>query len=416
MAKVIIGKSGVSRRHRSNVTDKEQLLERRRACVHALLNRPWITREKDSELYYWIKDQYFSLRDWFLEYTGFSLIVTRVMIKLDKVPVVAQPWMGFQVFREPLDYAFFTYGLWYLESKTELDQFLLTHLAEEIREYMTEQGMVVDWKNYNHRSSMVRALKKLKSFDVLKAVDGDELEWVYDSSKNVLYECSVYSRYVLRKLPRELMVYKTIEELEQTITYPDTVDGAIACQRHRIYRRFLLEPIILYKQWADNDLHYVLTHQHALIEQMYNMLGWEGRCYTEGLLFFHPELTAESKLFPTLSSISDLALLVTSEIRRLCNDADSILYLEEDGTLRLSKSGMEHILLRLKEKYKEYWSKEHREAASRQLAELIFEHLQEWGFGVWEDSQYFLLYAVAGRWDAEYVSRDFDVFGEGVYR
>lgn len=410
MAKVVIGNKGTLRRHRLNSDDKEQLLERRRSCVHALLNRPWITKEKDQELYYWIKEQYFILSNWFLEYTGYSLIVTKAFIKLDKFPTTVQSWMGFEELREPLDYAFFTYGLWYLEAKTELDQFLLTHLVEEIRTYMVEQGMAVDWKNYNHRSSMTRALKRLKNLDVIKAIDGNESDWAYDSSNNVLYECSMYSHYVLRKFPRELMAYQTIQELEQAIVYPDTVEGRTACQRHRVYRRILLEPVILDKQWDRDDLYYILTHQQVLMEQMNMMLGWEGRRYAEGLLFFNPGLTSESKLFPTLSSISDLVLLVAGEIRRLCNDTDPILYLEDDGSLRVSKSEMEHILICLKEKCKEYWSKEHREAASRQLAAQVFEHLEEWGFGVWEDSQHFLLYPVAGRWDAEYVSYDFNTF------
>lgn len=409
MAKIVIGKDNSSRRRRSNIIDKVQLTQRKRICVHALLNKPWIIKERDSELYYWIKDLYPQLRDWFLEYTGFSLIVTRSIAKLDKVPVVVLPWMGFQEFREPLDYSFFTYSLWYLEGKTELDQFLLTHLVEEVREYILEQNMMVDWKNYYHRLSMTRALKKLKSLDILQTIDGDESDWALDDSKNVLYECSSYSRYVLRSFPRELTVYQTMKELGETILYPDTAEGVAARRKHRIYRRFLLEPVVLDKQWNEDDLYYVLTQRHSLIDQMSNMLGWEGRRYREGLIFFHPELTAESELFPTLASISDLTLLVIGEINRLRNDSDSGLYLDNDGKIRLSKNEMEHILIRLKETFKEYWNKEHRESTSQELAEMIFEHLQEWGFGIWEDSHYFLLYAIAGRWDAEYITQEVNV-------
>lgn len=408
MGKIVIGKNRGTRKRRSAIVDQAQLAHRRSACVHALLNRPWITKNEDPELYYWIKDQYPQLRDWFLEYTGFSLAVTRTIAKLDKAPVVAWPWMGFREFREPLDYSFFTYGLWYLEGKTELDQFLLTHMVEEIREYMAGQAIEIDWKNYFQRLSMARALKKLKMLGILHAVDGDESDWAQDAGKNVLYECSPHSRYVLRRFPQELTAYRTMDELAETIAYPDTPEGTMTRRRHRVYRRFLLEPVVLDRSWSEEDLYYVVTQRRSLMEQMNSMLGWEGRRYREGLLFFHPELTAESELFPTLSAVSDLALLVAGELRRRLNDPDSGLYTEDDGTVRITLNEMEHLLFRLKERHKEYWSKEHREAPSQDLAGWVLEHLQDWGLGMWENSQHFLVYPVIGRWNAEYTSSDFE--------
>jgi hypothetical protein len=139
--------------------DAEQWKERRRVCAHALLNRPWITKEGDPEVFYWIKDQYTELRDWFAEHTGFLLILTRTMAKLDKAPLVAEPWMGFTEFRDA-------------------------------REQLSSVGMGMDWENYQHRLSMVRALKKLRQLGVLVHIDGDETDWAHNTQKNVLYECS----------------------------------------------------------------------------------------------------------------------------------------------------------------------------------------------------------------------------------
>jgi len=396
------------RRRRSNLSGKTQLEERRKMCAHALLNRPWIMKEKDPELYYWIKDQYQELREWFLEQAGFVLIVTRTMAKLDKAPVVAYPWMGFQEFREPMDYVFFTYGLWYLEGKTEIDQFLLTHMVEEIREQMAGGNMMVDWKNYAHRLSMTRALKKLKTLGVLTAVDGDESDWAQDDSKNALYECSTHSRYVLRRFPRELMAYRTLPELAETIQYPDTPEGIMMRRRHRVYRRFLLEPAVLDRDWNEEDLYYVVTQRRSLIEQMNAMFGFEGRRYREGLLFFHPEPTGEADLFPALSGLSDLSLLVAGELRKQIESVESGLRAETDGSVRLTRSEMERLLLRLREEHKEYWSKEHREMATAELADSLFSFLQNWGFGVWENETDFLVYPMLGRWSGKYMSVEFD--------
>lgn len=391
-----IGRSG-------RAMNAEQAAERKRACIHALLNRPWISKEEDKELYFAVKDHYDELRSWFLDQTGYPLIVTRSLAKLDKVPVVPYPWMGFAEFREQRDYVFFTFGLWYLEGKTELDQFLLSDMVTEIREHLNGQGLEADWTNYYHRLSMARALKKLKSLGVLFSVDGDEGEWAQNESRNALFECSPNVRYILRRFPQDLTFYTSTEQLSDPILYADTQEGQALRRRHRVYRRLLLEPAVPDRLWSEEDLSYVLTQRRSIIDQLSKMLGWEGRRYREGLLFFHPELSSESALFPTLSGVSDLVLLVAGELRRQLNQEDTGRYVEDNGCIRVERSEMETILLRLQRKHKEYWSKEFREASSQDLAELCFAHMVEWNLGEWEDHSYFLISPVLGRWNAEYL-------------
>lgn len=384
----------------------EQLAERKRACMHALLNRPWITKEDDSDMYYAVKEHYEELRDWFMDKAGFPLLVTRTIAKLDKTPVRAYPWMGIEEFREKKDYIFFTYGLWYMEGKTELDQFLLSDIVEEIREQMVTDGMEADWRVYYDRLSMARALKKLRSLGVLYSVDGDESGWAQDAERNALYECSPAVRYVLRRFPRDLTECSRLE-LEDPIPYADTQDGQSMRRRHRVYRRLLLEPAVTDRQWDEDDLNYVLWQRRAIIDQLDKTFGWEGRRYREGLFFFHPELTGESELFPTLSAMSDLALLVAGEVRKRLADGSG-LYVEENGTVRLTRAEMETLLYRLQERHKEYWSKELRESASQDIARQVMNHLGEWGLGEWESDHSFLLSPVLGRWNAEYRNTEFD--------
>jgi len=225
--------------------------------MKALLNRPWIEKEKDPQLYYWIKEQSEKIREWFMYHTGYSLTINRKLAKLEKVPVVAFPWMGFQEFREPLDYALFTYSLWYLESKTEGEQFLLTDLVKEIRDYMNEQGMEIDWQNYFQRLAMARALKKLKNMDIIQAVDGRESDWADRyASNDVLYECSSYSRYVLRNFSRDLASYQTMEEMGKIPAAGDEQEEMNQVRRYRLYRRYLFEPVILDKEWQDDLLYF----------------------------------------------------------------------------------------------------------------------------------------------------------------
>jgi len=404
------GRTAIRQARRAFRTEanREHAQERKQACVQALLNRPWILKDEDQELYFAVKDHYEELRDWFMDVAGFPLIVTRSLAKLERTPVVPFPWMGFPEFREVRDYVFFTYALWYLEGKTEMDQFLLSDLVEEVREQMAAGGLEADWRHYHHRLSMARALKKLASLGVLVLVDGDENDWTQDESKNVLYECSPHSRYVLRRFPQDLTSYRTMEELTDPISYADTPDGVNARRRHRVFRRFLLEPAVPDRHWDADLLPYVLMQRRYIMDHMQRMLGMEGRRYREGLLFFHPELTGEAELFPTLSGVSDLVLLLAGELRRQLNREDGARYAEPDGSVRLERSELEGILLRLQDRHGAYWSKEFRESSSAELAELTIEHMEQWGLGEREGTDGLRVSPIVSRWNAEYASTDFD--------
>jgi uncharacterized protein (TIGR02678 family) len=389
----------IRRMRQHNRTDAALWEERRRQCTQALLNRQWVTKDKDTELFYWIKDQYRELRDWFAEYAGFSLLITRTMAKLDKVPLKAFPWMGFKEFREPRDYSLFAFGLWYLESKTELDQFLLTDMVTQIREQMLGAGIPVAWDNYYHRLSMVRALKKLKGLGVLIAVDGDEGDWANDEGKNVLYECSPYARYVLRQFPDEIRIKSDLHSLNELMVYPDTEDGRL---------RLLLEPAVFDRDWESDELRYVQTQRRSLTDQMQRMFGYEGSRYREGLLFFDPELTGEGERFPTAAAVSDLVLLLAGELRRELYDDHSLMFLEDDGTMELTRSDLEQILLGLKNRHQDYWSKEHREMSGVELAVELTVHMVEWGIGTWRGENRFVLYPVISRWNGRYQEVELD--------
>jgi uncharacterized protein (TIGR02678 family) len=213
---------------------------------------------------------------------------------------------------------------------------------------------------------------------------------------------------VLRRFPQDLTAYSKMDDLTDPILYADTPDGQNMRRRHKVYRRFLLEPVVLDRHWDADVLPYVLTQRRSIMDHLQRMLGWEGRRYREGLLFFYPDLTGEADLFPTLSGVSDLVMLLAGELRRQLNLQPSGTYLEADGSIRLERSELEGILLRLKERHEQYWSKEYRESSSSQLADLVLKHMEQWQLGEWEDANHFLIAPVAARWNAEYSGADFE--------
>lgn len=409
MERLKIGKLNSFKRRRTNIIDQKEMEERKRTCMKALLNRPWIAKETDAQLYYWIKEDYIAIRDWFMNYTGYSLVLNRKFAKLNKFPEVAFPWMGFQEFREPLDYALFTYSLWYLENKIEGEQFLLTDLVKEIREHMVEQGLDIDWKNYFHRLSMARALKKLKGLDIIQAVDGRESDWANDSETyDVLYNCKSYFRYILRNFPRDFSSYSTLEDLvEISVNDGDNPEAINRAKRHSLYRRFLLEPIVL--NWhCKEDALYFHGQKNNLISQLRLMFGLEGSKYKEGVIFFESGSFTECEFFPTLSSISDIALLVCSKVREMLNNTDYEIAIRSNGDVHVMKGEIERILLNLKTDFGSYWINDYRKMKSSDLADIVCQHLEEWGFGMWDDNLVFVFNAVCGRWKVQYGSTELE--------
>lgn len=363
------------------MSQAERFREQKQACVQALLNRYFVDKASDPELFQSIRYHYQELREWFQEQCGFTLLLTRQFAKLEKIPGKAQPWMGWDTFLEPRDYGLFTYCLWYLEGKGENEQFLLTDMVEAIRQHLLGLGVEMDWTLYDHRRSMARALKQLKNMGVLIAVDGDEWEWAQlGAERNVLYESSDYARYVLRRFPQDLCQYTTIEELGTTF-YAPTPEGELKARRHHIFRRLLQEPVVYDWEWSDEEHYYVLTQRRYLLQQLEEMAGLVGQRYKEGLLFFYPEASGEMELFPTAQAVSDIVQTLAAEIRCLTTESKNSPSTNNQGCLLLSTIDFEGLLLKLREQYGIYWSKKHRQATTSQLAEEVIGHLEEWGLG-----------------------------------
>ncbi|AGL00509.1 TIGR02678 family protein [Desulfoscipio gibsoniae] len=388
----------MARAARNNQVDKVN-------CFISLLNRPWVSKADDPELYQNIRSYYQELKDWFQEYCGFSLLLTRQIARLEKIPGRAHDWMGLELLNEPLDYALFTYCLWFLEGKSETDQFLLTEMIEEIKNHLTGSSMSLDFTLYQHRQSMYRALKQMRELKVLVAVDGDEMEWARTGSdRNVLYECSMLSRYVLRHFPRDLTTYDSLESLGE-LAYPDNQEGQLRRRRHRVYRRLLQEPVVHDWEWSQDERYYVLTQRHTILEHLATRFGLEGQRYREGLIFFYPDHSAETELFPTAKNISDIALLLAGEIRRLLHKQDTSIYTDEQGCVPLTLAELEVILLGLREKHKSLWSQQLRQVKSNELARELLEHLTGWGLAT-VNEQIILLHPALGRWNGHYLNNE----------
>ncbi|WDL98630.1 TIGR02678 family protein [Alicyclobacillus sp. ALC3] len=387
--------------------------EDRVEVVQALLNQPFISYSRQPGLYSKARDHYRDLRDWFHEQTGWSLILTRKFVKLEKTPVVWQPWMRVDGLRDGRDYALFTYGLWYLEGLGDGEQFLLTEMVEAIRDHLLAVAVEIDWTVYDHRLAMSRALKKLRDLEVIAAVEGDESDWARSAEgHDVLYEASPLARYVLRRFPKDLTSYERMEELYglETTLREETREGvdavasdtaALRSRRHRVLRRLLQEAVVYDWQWDEASRRYVQTQRASLIDRLEQWTGLVGHRYREGLVFTWPELTGPMDLFPSQAAMSDLMMLLGAELRGVVGEAPDKFERDENGCVVLTQSEFEGLLVTLRARSGDLWTKEFRELTSAELAFQVAEQLETWNMGVRSESGV-ILYPGIVRWHGYY--------------
>ena len=65
-----------------------------------LLDRFWVTRSENKDLYFSIKRAMPQFRKFINEQLGWNLIVNESVVKLEKVPPKAMSWMGISSFQD----------------------------------------------------------------------------------------------------------------------------------------------------------------------------------------------------------------------------------------------------------------------------------------------------------------------------
>lgn len=385
--------------------------DERQALVRSLISRPWLTKEDDPDRFARVKDHFEYLRDWFYDHTGYALLVTRNFAKLEKAPAVFHTWMGMSEFYSARDYGLFTYGLWYLEGKSDGEQFLLSEMVETIRDHLLGDGLDIDWAIYDHRLSMVRALKKLRDIGAISSIEGEESGWAREEAgSNVLYEASPLARYVLRRFPKELMAYQAVDELyevEQIERSPVEADALSSqtetrARRHKVFRRLLFEPVVYDWSWTEDERRYVQTQRSWIIHQIEEATGLAGRRFREGLYFFWPELLTEMDLFPTQAAVSDLVLLLAKVLRDNMALQTLSLTAHEVGCIHLTRGEFENALRTLREAYEPLWTKDHREKTTSQLAIELITHMEAWNLCATDGANSVVLYPALSRFCGAY--------------
>lgn len=78
-------------------------------ALEILLERRWILKSREKELYYQIKDELGTVKKFLMEKLGYQVIVNPYLVKVEKMPATPENWMGIQEFTRKIEYVFFLY-------------------------------------------------------------------------------------------------------------------------------------------------------------------------------------------------------------------------------------------------------------------------------------------------------------------
>ncbi len=353
--------------------------------LRALLGQFWILRHQEPRLYQQIRERRTLLQKFFQDRMGLRLLLHRHFIKLEKIPVQTESWMGFSSFLRPLDYTLFCCVLAFLEGKNIEEQFLLSELSQELKALLPDQ-LEVDWNHYEHRKALVRALQQAVEFNLLQEVEGDISEFRHDEEQEVLYEVPLISRYFMPVLQEE-------------------EDRFQLSRRQRVYRQLFFSPA-LQRQDRGDDFEYLRRYHQQMEEDIAFHTDFDLELYRDVAFLVTSEKRTAYDLFPDNRGVADVALHFSAILRGEIEEGR--LNVEDRGRVLLTRGEFRDLLARTREKYRAGWSKEFRTAGPEALARKLYHFLQEWEMmkpGPQEGT--FLLYPHLARLQGRYPP-DFD--------
>lgn len=341
-----------------------------REAAADLLQHFWILRDRDAEMYQQVRSREQVLRKWFWDKAGLRLIVHRHFVKLEKVPAHAMPWMGMQELQNTRDYALLCCLLGFLEGRAVLDQFLLSHLCEELQSLYPHAGEL-DWTNYEHRKSLVRVMRLAVGLGVLVVVDG-EVDRFSQSETEVLYEVPAVARYFMRTFPRGIEDFSDPQQLLDSELVDDPTDR----RRQKIYRQLLFCPAIYSSGGQDSDFLYLRNYRHRLRDDFEQNFDFQFELYRNVAMLTLPERQSRFRAFPGHKVIEDIAVQLAGVARE--KYAEKELPLQYDGSLCLTKAEFMSWLAECAQRYSTGWSKEYREKDMEGLYRDLVELFCEW--------------------------------------
>lgn len=343
--------------------------------LEALIERRWVLKSQDKDLYYKIRDSLGEIRRFATDKLGCQVIENSLLVKMEKIPATAESCMGIQEFTSREEYAFLCMVLSFLEEKDAEEQFILSELTEYVATNMP--GETVDWTVYTNRRRLVKVLRFAQSQGMLKVTDGSDEGFMESDTGEVLYENTGASRYFMRNFSRDIMEYESPEDFSGTEWFDMDEDRGII-RRHRVYRRLLFSLGMYRERGSEEDFEYLKHYGRRLSEDLEAVFDCQIHIHRGSAFFMPGEDSSLGKVFPGNNILSDILLLSFQKIREKITTG--VWIPKADETVTVDQTEFEDLIRQVKREFGEGFSKEYRLMPEGEFASRVMEEMEYWTF------------------------------------
>lgn len=359
--------------------------------LELLLNRRWILKSEDKELYYKVRDSIGEIRKFATEKMGCQVLENSLLVKLEKIPAIPEPFMGIGEFTSKEEYAFLCVLLMFLEDKDAEEQFILSQLTEYIAANMP--GETVDWTLFTSRRKLVKVLRYAVSQRILKVTDGSDDLFMDGEAGEVLYENTGASRYFMRSFSRDIMDFGKPEDFQESEWFEMDEDRGIA-RRHRVYKRLLFSVGMYRETGAEEDFEYLKYYGRRLAEDLEQNFECRVHIHRGSAFLMMGEDCHMGTAFPGNNAVSDILLLCCARIRE--NVRQGIWKPGKEETIRVGNLKFEQMLKGVKKDFGSGFTKNYREMPDGEFVKEVLAQMELWTF-LKREAQEIVIYPSAGK-------------------
>lgn len=377
-------------------------------ALEILFNRRWVLKSEDKDLYYQIRDAAGEVRKYTTEKLGCQIIDNSMLVKMEKIPVVPETFMGIQSFTSKEEYVYLCILLMFLEDKDAQEQFVLSQLTE----YMTAAmpGEITDWTVYTNRRRLIRVLRYVVGQGMVTVTDGTDDLFMDDVSGEVLYENTGASKYFMRNFTKDIMHYTCAADFMESDWYEVDEDRGFA-RRHRVYKRLLFAPAMYREDGSEEDFEYLKYYRRRLMEDLEQMFDCHSHIHRGSAYFLSGEECRIGAVFPGNNSLADILLLCFGEIRKKIENKE--WNLRQDEMCVVDKVNFESLICKVKKQYGSGFSKLYREMPEGEFVRTVIDEMTRFMFvKSEEDTQQVRVCPLAGKlkgsYPADYLGGDKD--------
>lgn len=341
--------------------------------LETLLNRRWVLKSEDRELYYKIRDSIGEIRKFATEKMGCQVIENALLVKMEKIPALPEAFMGITAFTSKEEYAFLCILLMFLEDRDAGEQFILSQLTEYIAANMPGEG--VDWTLYRSRRRLVKVLRYAADQGMLRVTDGSDDSFMDQETGEVLYENTGASRYFMRNFSRDIMEYTTAEDFRESDWFAMDEDRGIA-RRHRVYKRLMFSVGMYRGEGADEDFEYLKYYGRRLADDLEQNFQCQLHIHRGSAFFMQGEECRIGETFPENTGMSDILLLCCAEIRKRVSDG--VWKPLKDDTIPMQIVEFEQMIRKVKEDFGQGFIKGYREMPEGEFVGQAEDAMERW--------------------------------------